>query len=1562
MPQPTPESSVATPDLSFYSASISLTVVVRQVAESLENHLHAVSGTVDSVTKIERYAHHLSREIRHLYQWKGRILEAKLFPNITLAYGAYQPEAVTATEDVLKHDHNTRLSFHLAPAVILQRTLFELQYHDIVLWVHHSCIQFLSRGLVPQRSPQTDVHVTTAIPHALTVTDLIRLRMLYHDVLYGSSEIYQYLWNAVLTLIGLILAYPLCYWFPRVEQHVERSLQIFEAAGPVNPIASRAARLTRYLLGRRHASKDNARSETIGGHPGVLRCNKLGKFGHTELTDKVAAQSRRRQGGRGDEVHHGRLKVRGLIRNQAQVCRRHQLANPATWFSRKPSPSRAILQRLTGTIRQGEMLMVVGHPGSGCTTGLKALANMREEYLAMEGDVWYGSMDAGTAKQVRDNQVALWDDIHFPTLSVSTTLKFALNTRRSASDPDRAQHLQQDLQTVLKLMVSGGQCRRVSLAEALCTRASLFCFDNPTRGLDLSAAIRLLTTMRKYVTRSQCMTAMSLYQASDSAVAIFDKVLVLNDGHIPYYGPATSAKAYFESLGFYCSPRMSVSDFLASMSGTPEGRTPREDLDRPVPIHPADFETRFRESSFYRQTYALPLYRQVYECTVRYCQIFLTDRAAWIAEEAGTIVQALLLGTLFRNQRAVTEGLYTRASALFFCVLIMGLQASSEFGNIFVQRPILLKQKALRFYRPGAYALGQILADVPWKFIFIMYSLSIYWMINFQRTAGRFFTWLVCLYLGLMALSVMFRAIAVFTNSITRAILPVGLLLNVFIIYRSFYITPPGMKVWLFWICYLDPIYYIFKSVTLNEIGTSSYRCSTKDIVPREAAYNETSYQACAISGSVHGELSLSGRLYLIAEYRFKHTHLWQNVGISAAFFVFFSVVVMIGMERFRHTAEHMSTIFYRRLPSWVRASASRSADIEEPPVVTKTKESKPSFNYDVTTIGRLETTQSVFAWQELSLQLDDDKRLLHEVLGWLQPGKMTALMGMSGAGKTTLLDTLAQRIQIGCLSGGLYLNGQTLPVSMGWRTGFVHQNDIHLASSTVREALQLSACLHRPATVSWDEKMGHAKMLIQLLGMEDIAEAIIGVPGAGLNLEQRKRVSIGVELAAKPDIVLFLDEPTSGLDGNSALSIVQLIRRLSDAGQTILCTIHQPSAQMIKQFDNLLLLVPGRKTIYFGPLCSRCQKILDYFARYTRRCAETENPADYLLAVSGEPHKDWFQQSPEYGSTQEQLQKLLQVQEVKESSSSESDRTYAASYLDQLRILNIWMGLMNGLTFLQLSNDLTDARGRMFSIFVGVITGPVLSLQIEPRFILLREQFLARENESRVYHWSIFTISALLVEIPFTLLGGLIYWLLWYYMVGYLTVSTRAGSAFLMYELYSLFVASLAQLTASLFPTVLAAQVATGFIWLVVNTFNGPLSPPPLSPRGWWWFYNISPLFYFIERIGTNAMHALQITRRNSELTTFQAPAGETYASYTAEFFGLANSTGYLVDVNATRLCEYCAYADGDEYVQEYDMGYSQRGNNIGIFIGFILFNYTMAVLATYLIFIFKWRKRRSN
>ncbi|KAL7622416.1 hypothetical protein AAE478_007921 [Parahypoxylon ruwenzoriense] len=1323
-----------------------------------------------------------------------------------------------------------------------------------------------------------------------------------------------------------------------------------------------------------------------------------------------------------------------------------QKFNPALYLSNKPQPSRTLLHPMSGILRGGETLMVIGKPGSGCTTFLKTLANMREEYEAVGGQVSYNGLDAAEMKTRRPGEVAYSgeDDIHFHSLSVGTTLRFALNARTPVNRPNRSQLLNDDVQTLLKLFdlahvadvpvgndyirgVSGGQRHRVTLAETFCTRASVMCFDNPTRGLDSSTALRVAQMLREYTVQSQCCTIMSLYQASDAIASCFDKVLVLNEGRVAYFGPTSESKEYFHDLGFECSPQTSLTDFLTSMSGDPRSRQVRADYKgAPVPLSSADFEQRFRDSRHFTNedidipsqessvsagvsSFQLPFYRQIYECTIRHYRIHFTDRSTWVAEAAGTVAQAIMLGTLFRDQQAVTQGIYTRSSALFFCVLIMCLQATAEFGNTFAQRPILLKQRALCFYRPGAYALGQIFADIPWKAIFILYNLPIYWMVNFKREAGPFFIWFFTLYVSLISMGVMFRTIAVFTTTPTRAVLPVGILMNSLIIYTGFYVNPPGMKVWLGWLRYLNPMYYAFESVMLNEFVSSGYQCSPQDTVPRGLDYNDTAFQACAVQSSVPGDLVVSGQRYLENVYTFFQSNLWRDVGINAAFFGFFALCVTyvlpldlgirfeleltgrrIGMERFKTPAGRLSTIFYstdilrRKRPG----DASPMSDEEKSPGQDTDTSEVVLQEVHTTSNETIKSAKRRFAWKDLCLDVQvgsEKRRLLSNVSGWLEPGAMTALMGMSGAGKTTLLDTLAQRMSVGVVTGGLYLDSDPLPQSMNRRSGFVQQQDVHLNTSTVREALRLTARLRQPESVPISQKYDYVETVISMLEMGDVADALIGTPGAGLSLEKRKRVSIGVELAAKPDILLFLDEPTSGLDGDSAFSIIQLMRKLADAGQTILCTIHQPSFELIEQFDSLLLLIPGGKTAYFGPMGPKCKTLVDYFGRYTRPCGETENPADYVLDLTANSPVDWaamWRQSEECGAMRMRLEDILSGKasssEDRNNKDDQDGTAYAASFVEQLRVvvrraflnywrdpdyvigkmqLNIWMGLINGLTFLQLSDSMTDSRNRMFSIFIGIITGPVLTLQIEPRFIILRDQFLAREKESRVYHWGVFVVSAFLVEIPFTLVGGFIYWLLWYYMTGYFYASERAGYAFLMYELYHIFVASIAQLISSVFPTLGAAQIATGFVWLMINTFNGPLSPPPLTPAGWRWFYNVSPLFYFVESLATNAMHGLDIACSSAEISVFRAPDGSTCGEYAASFFNSSSAQGYVLDEGAMGDCEYCPYANGDEYVRQYDFDYSSRGHNVGIFIAFIMFNYTVATVATYLIFIFKWK-----
>jgi ABC-type multidrug transport system ATPase subunit len=124
-------------------------------------------------------------------------------------------------------------------------------------------------------------------------------------------------------------------------------------------------------------------------------------------------------------------------------------------------------------------------------------------------------------------------------------------------------------------------------------------------------------------------------------------------------------------------------------------------------------------------------------------------------------------------------------------------------------------------------------------------------------------------------------------------------------------------------------------------------------------------------------------------------------------------------------------------------------------------------------------------------------------------------------------------------------------------------------------------------------------------------------VSTTGLNVEQRKRLTIGVELAAKPALLLFLDEPTSGLDSQTAWSICALLRKLADNGQAILCTIHQPSAILFQEFDRLLFLAAGGKTVYFGAIGEDSKTMISYFERNgSRKFAADENPAEVMLEV----------------------------------------------------------------------------------------------------------------------------------------------------------------------------------------------------------------------------------------------------------------------------------------------------------------------------------------------------------
>jgi ATP-binding cassette subfamily G (WHITE) protein 2 (PDR) len=160
----------------------------------------------------------------------------------------------------------------------------------------------------------------------------------------------------------------------------------------------------------------------------------------------------------------------------------------------------------------------------------------------------------------------------------------------------------------------------------------------------------------------------------------------------------------------------------------------------------------------------------------------------------------------------------------------------------------------------------------------------------------------------------------------------------------------------------------------------------------------------------------------------------------------------------------------------------------------------------------------------------------------------------------------------------------------------------------------------------------------------------LIVVLGEGLNVEQRKRLTIAVEMAAKPALLLFLDEPTSGLDSQTAWDICNLLRKLANNGQAILCTIHQPSAILFQSFDRLLFLASGGRTVYFGDIGENSKTLTSYFEKNgSRPCGVEENPAEWMLHVIGaapgsQNDIDWpqvWRESPEKQNIRETLTEM---------------------------------------------------------------------------------------------------------------------------------------------------------------------------------------------------------------------------------------------------------------------------------------------------------------------------------
>lgn len=486
------------------------------------------------------------------------------------------------------------------------------------------------------------------------------------------------------------------------------------------------------------------------------------------------------------------------------------------------------------------------------------------------------------------------------------------------------------------------------------------------------------------------------------------------------------------------------------------------------------------------------------------------------------------------------------------------------------------------------------------------------------------------------------------------------------------------------------------------------------------------------------------------------------------------------------------------------------------------------------------------------------------------------------------------------------------VPQSFSSLQGYVEQFDVQSPQLTVRETVEFSAKMRLDESIPKHTKIEYVDRVLTILELDIIAGHLVGDDTTGgLSFEQRKRLSIAVELASNPSCI-FLDEPTSGLSSRAASIVVRCLRRIADSGIAVVATIHQPSVAIFNSFDNLLLLKSGGETCYFGELGDESYTMINYFESYpsTVQIKGGENPATWMLTTIGvgsnQSATDTFDYAKAYAESSLaneceaaiELDVMLDV--MNEITNDDNQITFPTRFAtctrtqsievfkrlgkiyhrspgyNRVRLLvSAIVALLFGSVFAsqRVPQNEGDMTSRVTSIFITIMFLNVNALNTSlPVFEMERNMFY-RHKASMMYDHKAVTLAFTLVEAPFILLSSMVFCLLWYFTAGF----TANAAKFFLYFMFMTF--SLGVFTffgQGLMAIFRDAQTAQGFGALLIgmsSIFGGILILPQDIDPFWIWAYWTFPIHYIIEGLLTSQFR--------DDLTPIVASLGSPFYDY---------------------------------------------------------------------------------
>ncbi|CAI9286405.1 unnamed protein product [Lactuca saligna] len=1215
-----------------------------------------------------------------------------------------------------------------------------------------------------------------------------------------------------------------------------------------------------------------------------------------------------------------------------------------------------ILDDVSGVIKPGRMTLLLGPPSSGKTTLLLALAGRLGKGLKSTGKVTYNGHELHEFVPERTSAYISQNDVHIGVLTVRETLAFSARcqgvgsryemlaelSRREKSanikpDPDIDIYMKaaaaegQEASVVtdytLKILgleecadtmvgdgmrrgISGGQRKRVTTGEIIVGPSNVLLMDEISTGLDSSTTFQIVNSFKQYVHILEATALISLLQPAPETYSLFDDIVLLSDGQIVYQGPRENVLEFFETMGFRCPERKGVADFLQEVTSKKDQQqywTRRQDDYRFVtPKEFAQAYESFHVGQRLRNGLAIPYDKSkshpaaltnkkfglnkkelLKACVDREILLMKRHSFIYIFKITQLTIMAVITMTVFLRTNMHRSGLEDGElyiGALFFGVTMIMFNGLAEIAMTIAKLPVFYRQRDFQFYPTWAYAIPTWIIKIPISIVeAAIWTILTYYVIGFDPNFWRFLKHFLLLVVINQMASALFRLIASAGRNLIVANTFGAFALLILFALGGFVLSRDQVKSWWIWGYWSSPMMYALNGIVVNEFLGHKFN-------------------------KPFGGSTL-GRFIVTYEGLFADTYwYWIAFGALIGFMLIFNLCYVLCLQFLdpydrtqANATEHTeSDVVPVELSSMATNDGNRN----------KKRGMILPFEPHCITFDNIK--YSVNMPQEMKDQGVSEDRLvlLKSLSGAFRPGVLTALMGVSGAGKTTLMDVLAGRKTGGLIEGDIRISGYPKKQETFARiSGYCEQNDIHSPHVTVYESLIYSAWLRLAADVNENTRKMFVDEVMELVELNPLRDALVGLPGVnGLSTEQRKRLTIAVELVANPSII-FMDEPTSGLDARAAAIVMRTVRNTVDTGRTVVCTIHQPSIDIFEAFDELFLMKRGGKEIYVGPVGRNSCELIKYFEDIegVSKIKDGYNPATWMLEVStssqeqalGFDFSDIYKNSELYGRNKALIAELS----VPRPGSNDLHFTtqFSQPFFVQCRAClwkqrcSYWRNqpytavrfsfttitaLMLGSMFWDLGGkrdtlqNLNDAMGCLYTsvLFLGI----VYASSVQPVVDIERTVFY-RERAAGMYSALPYAFAQVVVEIPYIFSQSVVFGLIVYAMIGFdWTVVKFFWFLFIMFCCL-LYMTYFGMMSVAVTPNTEIASVVAAAFYGLWNLFSGYIIPEPKIPVWWRWYYWADPMAW--------TQYGLVV----SQLGDFESLLnnGETVKEYLRHYYG---------------------------------------------------------------------------